>query len=172
MDLGEIPTMSEGDTFIFRSVEFPQANDLRKVFSVTQLASVQDTATADEIAAYLDMVPREGAYYGSAACSLRLLQKYESAAGTNYRLTEMGRHWFEAESWLKPKLMISRTMDSPHVKYVAHRLGHQLPLAIPIGGALLDQAAVARALIELVALNASTQARRASTIVAWMRTLN
>ena len=34
MDLSDIPTMTEGDCLIFNTVEFPQANDLNKVFRV------------------------------------------------------------------------------------------------------------------------------------------
>lgn len=36
MGLSDIPTMTDGDCLIFDTVEFPQANDLNKVYRVAE----------------------------------------------------------------------------------------------------------------------------------------
>ena len=169
--LSQIPTMTDGDQIIFNAIEFPQANDLRKVLALCDCFD-GEPKTAEEIAGFLSMVPREGSYYGLAACSLRVARKRESAEGSYYELTSLGESWVAGDSDRKQSVMIERTLDSPHVKYVGYRLGESIPLSIPCPQSMLNLDTVAAALTSLPKLGAVTQSRRASTIVSWMRTLN
>ena len=171
MDYSKIPSMSFGDQLILASVEFPQANDLRKAFEVARLVS-DDCVAPDEIAAALGMVVREGSYYGSAACALRLVKKRESAEGSRYELTEMGDHWLGLERENQTEAMIQRTLDCPHVKLVAHVLGIALPLKVPVDRLLLDKEKIKSVIVALPGITGNTVVRRASTIASWIRTVN
>ncbi len=171
MDYSKIPTMSVGDQFILGTIEFPQANDLKKVFEVARLVS-NDHVAPDEIAAALGMVSREGSYYGSAACALRLIKKRESAEGSRYELTEIGRHWLELAPDAQAQLMIQRTLDCPHIKLVAHLLGLTLPLKKPIDRSMMDKDKVGAVVMGIPNITGNTVIRRASTIASWIRTVD
>jgi hypothetical protein len=170
MDIRAIPTMSEGDCYIFETVEFPQANDLDKVYRVTECVAVEGV-TPDEVAEFLGIVPREGQYYGSAACALRLTRRRESVEGVFYELTEFGSDWAAAEPEERRRLMLERTLDAPHVKFVAHALGEDLPLTRPLPVSMLDPERIESVLGSLPDLGPVTRHRRASTIASWMRTV-
>jgi hypothetical protein len=112
MDIDTIPTMSEGDCVIFETVEFPQANDLDKVYRVTECVAAEGV-TPDDIAEFFGIVPREGQYYGSAACALRLTRNRESVEGVFYELSEFGFDWAAAEPETRRRLMLERTLGRP-----------------------------------------------------------
>jgi hypothetical protein len=167
----QIPTMTDGDYMILDTVEFPQANNLAKVFRVAQIAMAGATSP-EEVAGELELVPREGAYYGSAAASLRLVRKKDTSVGIEYHVTEIGRFYATADEERRRQLMIQRTLDCPHVKLVAHQLGLQLPLQVPVPSDLLSRERILEAMAALPEINHVTQRRRASTIAAWMKSVN
>ena len=171
MDIRTIPTMSEGDWIIFDTVEFPQANDLNKVYRVAECVAAGGV-TPEEVATFLGLVPREGQYYGSAACALRLVRKQESAEGTFYGLTGYGVDWAAAKPEKRRRLMLERTLDAPHVKFVAFSLGETPPLSRPVPSSMLDRKRIESVLGSLPDLGQGTKHRRASTIASWMRTLS
>lgn len=137
MDIRSIPTMSDGDCIIFETVEFPQANDLNKVYRVAECLAAGGV-TPEEVAEFLGVLAREGQYYGSAACALRLVRKRESVAGIFYEPTVFGTDWPNANPTERIQLMLERTLDAPHVKFVAHALGETLPLTRPLPSSMLD----------------------------------
>jgi hypothetical protein len=171
MDYAKIPTMTFGDQIVLRSVEFPQANDLDKVFAVLGLLS-DGHDMADAIAAGLSLVEREGHYYAAAACALRLVKKGEGSTGVTYELTESGGHWLSLPEDERKKLQTRLTLDCPHVKLIAFELGLSLPLSTPVPPAMTDSSSVEPAVRALPGLANATVRRRASTIASWMRRVN
>lgn len=164
-------TMSFGDQLVLDNIEVPQANDLTKVFRVAELVA-EGARTAEEISAGLDLVVREGAYYASAACAVRLVAKVEKSVGIEYELTGLGEAYVDTPPERRSRAMIRRIVDAPHVKHIAIQLSLALPLTAPVPREMLDEAAVAEALRSFPDLSLSTRERRAASLVAWMRKLN
>ena len=117
-------------------------------------------------------MPREGFYYGAAACALRLVRKRESAEGVFYETTVFGADWVAADGPEQKKLMLQRTLDAPHVKFVAFSLGEAVPLSRPLARSMLDSTRIESAIASLPDLGPRTRHRRASTIASWMRTVD
>lgn len=163
--------LTDGDRYILETVEVPQANDLFKVFQVATLVA-DGARTAEEISAGLGIVEREGAYYASAACAVRVVRKRETAEGTQYELTGMGETYVEADDDRRPGVVVRRTLDCPHLKFVAHQLGLEMPIQCPIPAPLRDEVQVTEALRAFPGLNSSTRSRRAASLVAWMRRID
>lgn len=164
--------LSGGDRLILQTVEVPQANDLFKVFKVAKL--IADGAnTPAEVAAGLDLVEREGAYYLSAACALRLVRKLPQGAAAEYVLSYVGDSYLEAKGdKARAAVVVRGTLDCPHVVFVAEGLGLPTPLSTPTPRELHDVALVEREFIGLGALSGTTPHRRAGTLVSWMKTVD
>jgi hypothetical protein len=99
------------------------------------------------------------------------VRKRESAEGVFYETTVFGDDWVVADGQGQKKLMLQRTLDAPHVKFVAFSLGEAVPLSLPLPSSMLDPARIESAIASLPDLGAGTRHRRASTIASWMRTL-
>ena len=164
--------LSSGDRLILQTVEVPQANDLSKVFAVAKL--IADGAnTPAEVAAGLDLVEREGAYYLSAARALRLVRKLPQGEAAEYALSHVGDAYVEARGdKARAAVMVRGTLDCPHVVFVAEALGLPTPLSTPTPRELHDVALIENELIQLGDLSGSTPRRRASTLVSWMKTVD
>ena len=160
--------LTDGDRYILETVEVPQANDLFKVFHVASLVA-DGARTAEEISAGLGIVEREGAYHASAACAIRVVRKRETSEGTQYELTEMGETYVEADDDRRPGVVVRRTLDCPHLKFVAHQLRLEVPIPCPVPAALRDEVLVTEALRAFPDLSPNTRARRAASLVSWVR---
>ena len=164
--------LSDGDRWILANVEVPQANDLFKVFTVAELVADGADTPAD-VAVGLDIVEREGAYYLSAACAVRLVRKLPQWEPSGYAVSYVGESYLAARGdKAKGAVMVGGTLGAPHVVYVAERLGLATPLSTPTPPELRDAGLVEGELVSLGVLSGETPRRRASTLVSWMKTVD
>lgn len=164
--------LSDGDRWILENVEVPQANDLFKVFAVAELVA-RGTQTPEEVARALALVDREGAYYLAAARALRLVRKLLSQEPSEYVLGSIGESYLGARGdKARAAVIVRGTLNAPHVVYVAEALGLATPLGTPTSRELHDAAVVEAELRSLAELNGGTPRRRASSLVAWMKTVD
>jgi len=164
--------LTEGDRFILQTVEVPQANDLFKVFMVAELVA-DGASTPADVAVGLDMVEREGPYYFSAACAVRLVRKLPTWEPAEYALSYVGESYLAARGdRARAAVVVKGTLGAPHVVYVAESLGLPTPLSTPTPRELRDAALVERELVSLGPLSGETPHRRASTLVSWMKTVD
>lgn len=68
-------------------IPYPQANTVEKIISVLNFIDDDGPRTANEIAASLNMDPRQGAYYADAARFIGLVNK----KNTRFELTDVGK---------------------------------------------------------------------------------
>lgn len=145
--------LSENSVKINTQYPYPQANSLSKVASVVD--AVSGLADTDEgIAAAINVVPRQGAYYATAAGYLGLLTEVGTAPRT-WALTALGAHFLESDSDERVQIL------------------SQLVEQIPASDAALDED------IEIMSdeieieenLSSSTASRRAAALSAWTKTL-
>ena len=164
--------LSGGDRLILQTVEVPQANDLFKVFNVVKLIA-DGASTPAEVAAGLDLVEREGAYYLSAARALRLVRKLPQGEAAEYVLSYLGDSFLEARGdQARAAVMVRGTLDCPHAVFIAEGLGLPTPLSAPTPRELHNVELVESELNRLGALSGSTPRRRASAFVSWMKTVD
>ena len=167
-----VSQLSDGDRLILDTVEVPQANDIDKVFKVAGLVS-RGATTPRDVAKGLAVVEREGAYYLAAARAIRIVRLDHSTNPAGYVLGYVGEEYLAADRRRRPAIVIRRTLSAPHVLYVAERLGLETPLSTPTPRVLHDAGLVQRELATLGAtLSGTTPARRAGTIVAWMKAVD
>lgn len=163
--------LSDGDRLILATVEVPQANDLFKVFEVARLIAA-GANTPKEVADGLAIVEREGAYYLSAARALRLVRMVPRATPTEYMLAYVGEEYVDARKPARSAVIVRGTLASPHIIFVAERLGLTTPLSTPTPRELHDITLVEPELVGLGPLSGATPRRRASTLISWMRTID
>ena len=168
-------TLNDVELSILRRVPVPQADNLDKVFEVVGLVD-GGCDTADEVAALLDVVGRQGNYYADAAVALRLIgiQKDMTVEGRDrFYVTEIGRQYLEASAEDRPAKRRFAVLNSPILKYVSSQLGitkngAHVPFPPPVE--LQDESKLAPILKEL-GLAGNTPERRAKTIKAWLAEL-
>jgi len=161
--------LSDCDRLILATVEAPLASDLFKVFEVAGLIRA-GANTPEEVADGPGLGEREGAYYLSAACAVRVIRKRSQE---DYVVGYVGESYLAAKGETsKAAAAVKATLAAPHVVYVAERLGLDTPLSTPTPRELHDVARVERELVSLGPLSGETPRRRASTIVSWMKTVD
>jgi hypothetical protein len=163
--------LSEVDYYILSSVEVPQANDLSKIFEVG-IAVASGVIEVSQIAAHLGIVDREGAYYADAACAIRIIRKRQSFEGQFYDVTGWAEEYANGSNQDRLRLIHSRTLDAPHLKYVALCLGEAVPLTTPTPPTLKDAESVVKVLPSLADLSPATARRRAACLSSWCTQLD
>jgi hypothetical protein len=141
-----------------RGVPFPQADDISKVFDVTELL-LAGRMRKEEIAAEFGVDPRQGDYYGNAASWLGLATKK--------------KHQFELTS---DGLRFSR-MDRAHrILEVASRIKSLPAFSQAADAAIRKQEfpfdEIAKIIGKEYGYSESTQSRRAITVRAWVNWLS
>ncbi len=153
-----LPTLSDLLTRRRRSapdgVPFPQADDISKVFDVTEILTA-GPADKEQIAERFDVDPRQGDYYGNAAAWLGLAEK----SHTSFQLSKDGR-------------VFALMNRSDRIAWLSQRL-FEMPVfreaseAFVRGDPLNDQE-IARLIARTARLSGSTLPRRAATTRAWV----
>jgi hypothetical protein len=136
------------------SAPFPQADDLSKVFDVTDLL-VAGAMRKEEIALDFDVDPRQGDYYGNAASWLGLAAKPDH----QFILTEDGQRFARMDRIARIVEIASRLKALPAFSETAEALIKKAPLAH-------DE--IANLISRKYHLGGTTPARRASTVRAWI----
>lgn len=138
---------------------FPQANDLDKVVDLT-LAASNEGVTKARIAELFEFEERQGDYYGNAACYLGLLRRGEAA----FELTAAGTDFNALRSRAeRTTALVGRMLEIPSLREAVRLWVERGFRAEKIGnGELAD------VIRERTLLGASTPARRASTVRAWL----
>jgi hypothetical protein len=163
--------LSEGDRFILNTVEVPQVNELGKMFMVAELVS-RGATTRQDVAKKLGVAEKDVGHYLAAAQALRLVRIDPGTTPPRYMLGYLGDVYLAANRKARVGIMIRGTLAAPHVVYVAERLGLRAPLSTPTPRELKDVVLVERELATLGVLSGATPRRRASTLVAWMKTVD
>ncbi len=135
-------------------VPFPQADDLSKVFDVTDILAAGPT-TKEEIAERFDVDPRQGDYYANAAYWLGLVDK----SGHQFTLTQAGRE-FSKKSRIDRIVEIAQLVSKmPAFSEAAEAFAQRKPL---------ETEEIAEIISRSYGLSGTTPARRASTVTAWI----
>jgi hypothetical protein len=137
---------------------FPQADDLSKVFDVTDLL-LAGPMRKEEVAAGFDVDPRQGDYYGNAAAWFGLAKKKNH----QFVLTDDG-------------LRFSKMNRTDRIVEIARRL-KALPAFSEtaneaVKGQALPQREIAAIISRKYGLTGTTPLRRASTVRAWINWLS
>lgn len=131
---------------------YPQANSLSKVASVVD--AVSGMADTDEgIAAAIDVVPRQGSYYATAAGYLGLVTEVGSAP-RSWSLTPLGAVFLESDVETRVDLL--------------NKLVAQMPAADTVGG---DESMISNEIEIGEGLSTATASRRAAALTSWVKTL-
>jgi hypothetical protein len=136
---------------------FPQADDLSKVFDVTDVLS-GGPADKEEIAERFQVDPRQGDYYANAAAWLGLVEK----SNGSFYLTKEGREFNK----LTRIERMERVAD-----ILAQTPGFAEALAAQAMGNPLNVTEIARAIERNYGLSGTTAPRRASTVRSWIEYL-
>lgn len=137
---------------------FPQANNFNLVIDICERLSV-DASDGQAIAEAMEYDPRQGNYYGDAACFLGLAQKNSSGI---YKLTKLGRTIFAKPYKKRVLSLIERIVsEEPFGDCLEWALrNHKLP----------DTKFIAEKIAKSKwNLSGTTPARRASTVKGWIR---
>ncbi len=138
---------------------FPQANDLDKVVDVVQAAG-NGQVTKASIAALFDIEERQGDYYGNAACYLGLLSRRDGGFEATPDGLEFGALKGRAERTAR---LVAIMIRIPSLREALKLLVEREFRAEKIGNREL-----AEVILKWTGLGASTPARRASTVKAWL----
>lgn len=140
-------------------IAFPQANDLDKVVDLVQLAAAEGL-TKERIAEAFDFEERQGDYYGNAACYLGLARRADGV----FETTGEGRDFAGLRTRAdRTGALVERMLLIPSLREALGLLvkrGYRVEKIAPQELAALIQARTG--------LGASTPARRASTLRAWL----
>jgi hypothetical protein len=138
---------------------FPQANDLDKIVDLVQAAGSAPLTKA-ALAEAFGFEERQGDYYGNAACYLGLVDREDSA----FAITAAGKAFNGLRSRAeRTRALLARMLAIPSLREALHLLMEREFRAEKIAAGEL--AALIR---ERTGLGASTPARRASTLRAWL----
>lgn len=86
-------------------VEYPQANDVKKLKTFVMKLSSHKTVTRDQMQVFLKFKqPRQVGYYGNATAYLGLTMK----AGRFYALTELGKQFVESTEEAQNTIIVSQ----------------------------------------------------------------
>ena len=139
------------------NIPFPQADDLSRVFDVTDILAAAP-ATKEEIAEQFGVDPRQGDYYANAAAWLGFVEK----SGTHFALTRPGIDFVAMDR-------IDRITEV--AKRLCERAGFAEAAEAFLGGAALDTAEIADIISKAYELSGTTPVRRASTVRSWIHWL-
>ena len=139
-------------------IPFPQADDLSKVFDVTDLLS-GGPARKEQIAEEFEVDPRQGDYYGNAAAFVGLTEKRHH----QFSLTKDGEEFVKRDRTARIVEVARRVTQLPAFWDAAK--AH-------LSGDPLDNNQIARLIERNYALSGSTPLRRASTVQAWVKWLS
>jgi hypothetical protein len=138
-------------------VPFPQADDLSKVFDVTDILAA-GPASKEDIAERFDVDPRQGDYYANAAAWLGFVEK----SGSHFALTKEGK-----------KFIASDRVD--RIAQVAERLCEREAFAEAaeafVARSPLDTKEIADIIARKYPLSGATPIRRAATVRSWIQWL-
>lgn len=137
-----------------RGVPFPQADDLSKVFDVTDLL-LAGSMRKEEIASEFGVDPRQGDYYGNAAAWLGFTTKKNH----QFVLTDDGLKFTQMDRIDRTSEVARRLRALPAFAETAEAL---------IKGEVLPQAEIAKTIARNYHLTGTTPTRRASTVRAWI----
>jgi len=140
-----------------QGVPFPQADDLSKVFDVTDILTA-GPATKEEISERFDVDPRQGDYYANAASWLGLAEKSKH----RFRLTLAGRNFSKKGRIDRLVEMAQLVCEMPAFSETARAM---------VGGAPPTTKETADIISRAYPLTGSTPIRRASTVRAWIEWL-
>jgi len=160
-ELRTLPTLkdvfSEKRRPIPTGVPFPQADDLSKVFDVTDLLR-SGPARKEQISEEFEVDPRQGDYYGNAAAFLGLTEKKDH----QFSLTTDGAQFVKKDRIARITEVARRVTELPaYLEATKARLS----------GELMDNNQIAKLIERNYALSGTTPLRRASTVQAWIKWL-
>jgi hypothetical protein len=135
-------------------VPFPQADDISKVFDVTEVLTA-GPANKEQIAERFDVDPRQGDYYGNAAIWLGLAEK----AHTNFQLSKEGSAFALMNRSDRIAWLSQRLCEMPVFREAAEAFVHRAPM---------DDQEITRIIARTARLSGSTLPRRAITVRAWV----
>jgi hypothetical protein len=139
---------------------FPQANDLDKVIDLVQIAAEGTVVSKEAIAGTFGFDERQGDYYGNAACYLGLLGRGEGG----YLATESGRSFARLRTRSGRTIaLVGRMLAVPSLKLV-----FELLVARDYRVEKIAPGEIAAIIQRSTGLAATTPARRASTVRAWL----
>ena len=146
---------------LLSSIDVPQADDIWAV--VDAVAGVQaGHTTADGLSAYLDdRTPRQGNYYMQAARILGFLRPDRRTG--ELRVSALGSLLLESDKERQRALLRRAALECPPAR--------ELCYALIASGEGLSREALASWAQALAPLAPSTAARRAQTLVSWLRCL-
>lgn len=138
-------------------IPFPQADNPFKVEAVIDFVAGCRTADDDAIAVHLDMVPRQGAYYGNAAAYLG----YVKLVGGWWRLTEQGESLRKLAPVSRAKALADTILALPAFEYAAEHVAIMGDVPRDKDTASIIQENDDR-------VNETTAMRRAKTVNSWV----
>jgi len=145
-------------------VPFPQADSMEKVIDSIDIINHYPGITDKDLAYYLSVVDRQGGYYGNACRYLGLVERERPGHAYLNHLSTSGKEFFE----LPPKARILHIIGlmAKH-RVFNHFLKEYLeqnrpPEKIEVAEWLIDN-------IEKMDVETKTPARRASTVVSWIK---
>lgn len=136
---------------------FPQADDPFKVTGVIKLAATCKQTDDDRIAAEFDVVPRQGAYYGTAAAYLG----YIYSIGGYWRLTKKGEAFMSKTATNQASDIGATILSLPAFDYAAEHIAIMGDLPRDKDTASIIEEADDR-------VNETTAFRRAKTVNSWV----
>lgn len=150
------PPVAEIDVSSFRineSYPFPQANSIAKLASAVD-AIEEEADTDDAIAHALDVDPRQGSYYASAAAYLGLAVERTHASPRAWELTGAGEAFLSADTATRTVILQHLVTSIPEMR---EHLQHGSDVEVLLGNR--------------PEYSDSTAGRRAATVMTWYETV-
>jgi hypothetical protein len=140
------------------STRVPQADEIGRIKNLIELVG-QGVRNAKSVAENLDFDPRQSSYYGEAAEILGFIDRKDV-----YMLTGLGSQFVNSDEPTKVKLMVCAVLCNPIVSKIISSLQAHLVSSI-------SKDDVQHLIVSVGHLHGETVARRAQTIMAWLRWL-
>ncbi len=137
-------------------IPFPQANDVRRVIDCIDAIGA-GLASRVSLAAHYGFAGRQADYYANAAAYLSLLERNANS----FQLSELGQRFLRAPLNQRHELLLRQMISRPVFRQGAE--------SIALTGRIPSVEYLAQVIAERTKLTAVTAARRAKTVVAWLR---
>ena len=138
-------------------IPFPQADNPFKVIDVIGIVADCKTADDETLADFMDMVSRQGAYYGNAAAFLG----YIKMIGGWWRLTKQGESFQQLTSSQRTRALADTILALPVFEYAAEHVAIMGDVPRDKDTASIIQENDDR-------VNETTAMRRAKTVNSWV----
>lgn len=145
-------------------IAFPQADSFERIINLCEILNNGFIVTKDQITENYDFDARQTNYYTDAGRYLGLLHKYRKEGTIEYSLTEIGRQLHklslvDRQLEYAKLILVHRAFNSTFNKWI--ELNHEPPRTVVIE--IMKSSNLYNIQSE------STYARRASTVISWVR---